>query len=160
VIQLAPGQVFEAAGRLWRLSCPALTGTVGASDSPPRLRIADLRLTIAHSRDEEHVRVGVAAGGVAIDVGESVYFHILLTLARRRLEDAADGFAPTSCGWVYNEDLCGEPTMTLQSVNMAVFRIRQIFDRIGVVDSATIVERRNAPRQLRIGTGRLRVVPL
>jgi hypothetical protein len=70
------------------------------------------------------------------------------------------GFSPASCGWVDQEDLARDPTMAPPHLHLAVFRIRQIFDRAGVVDSVLIVERRNTPRQLRIGCSHLRVVPL
>ena len=38
-------------------------------------------------------------------------------------------------------------------LNIDVFRIRQMFEGIGLIDAANIIERRLRARQIRIGTG-------
>jgi hypothetical protein len=45
--------------------------------------------------------------------------------------------------------------MASPQLNVDVFRIRKQFADKGVLDAATLVERR--PRQLRIGTGRISI---
>jgi hypothetical protein len=42
-------------------------------------------------------------------------------------------------------------------LNIDVFRIRQMFAGIGLLDAANIVERRLRARQIRIGTGLISV---
>jgi hypothetical protein len=82
---------------------------------------------------------------------------LLLTLARRRLVDAAEGVSDAACGWVYQEDLEHDPAMATQQLNVDVFRLRKQFAGLGVTDAANVVERRPRTRQLRIGTGRLAI---
>jgi hypothetical protein len=112
------------------------------------------------SRDEEHVHLHTTCGGSSFDMGARSHNYLLLTLARRRLEDAKEGTGDTACGWIYQEDLAHDPTMAPPQLNIDVFRIRKQFAAVGVVDAANIIERRPRTRQLRIGTGLLAVTQL
>jgi hypothetical protein len=158
-VDVPQGNVFEVAGRLWRLSCPTAAPTLASVGSTRRVKpvAAQVRLTFGVSRDEEHVHVRAVVAGAEIDLGDSVYFYLLLTLARRRVKDAEQGLPETSCGWIDQEDLSHDPMMAGAHLNLAIFRIRLIFERLGIMDSALMVERRANPRQLRIGTQLLRI---
>jgi FHA domain len=150
-------QTFEAAGRVWRFCCspmaPATVASPGVSMSAVEVR--SLQLAFSVSRDEEHVQLRVFRGDRAHDLGARRHNFLLLTLARQRLADAAEGLQDTSCGWVDQDDLAHDPTMAPPQLNVDVFRIREQFAKLGVIDAASIVERRPQPRQLRIGTGLL-----
>lgn len=148
-------QTFEVGGRLWRFSCPEDFQTVSLWASPDSLQIRNIELSFVVSMDEEHVRVHLHGAGRSIDLGSRNHNYLLLTLARSRLKDAEHGVAEGICGWVSQEDLARDPTMTPPQLNLDIFRIRKHFGRAGVVDSASIIERRPRARQLRIGTGRL-----
>jgi len=160
---LQAGEVFDVDGRLYRLACPRSLASTAIQPDPtegPARPITDAELTFSVSRDEEFVHVRVAVGSTEIDVGESVYNYLLLTLARRRVADAAAGFAETSCGWVDRDVLARDPTMGPQNLNLAVHRLRDQFSRAGIDDSTRLIERRTSTRQLRIGTGRLKIIQL
>jgi hypothetical protein len=162
-VALAPGQIFEAEGRLFRLSCPkTLAWTVNAGSREPgaAAQITDVHLTFSVSREEEFVNLRASFGGAQLNLGESVYNFFLLTLARRRLADAAEGFPDMSCGWVDREELARDPTMPPSYINLAVHRLRDQFARTGVIEPSSIVERRTSTRQLRIGTARLTIIRL
>ena len=147
-------QTFEAVGSLWRFCAADMhPETQAASSNVGRLEIGRIHLSFAVSRDEEHVHLTVACDGREIDMGERRHNYLLLTLARRRIEDAKNGLPDTSCGWIDQEELAHDPTMAPPQLNIDVFRIRGQFGRAGVIDAAGIIERRT--RQLRIGTGRL-----
>jgi hypothetical protein len=156
VLPLGNGHVFEAAGRFWRFCCCDLgPGTLAASGLDAvraPIEVERLQLAFAVSRDEEHVQLRAAYGDRRIDLGAHSYHYLLLTLARQRLQDAAEGLPDTSCGWVDIEDLARDPSMAPPRLNIDVFRIREQFESVGVVDAPKIVERRARPRQLRIGT--------
>jgi len=117
-------------------------------------------LSFSVSRDEEHVELQVRCGGRTFDMGARTHNYLLLTLARRRLADAAEGTPETSCGWIYQEDLAHDPSMAPPQLNIDVFRIRKQFAAIGVIDAANIIERRPRTRQLRIGTALITVAEL
>ena len=155
-------QTFGAVGRVWRFSCPeAFVATLAASaDGARELSVANLGLLLSVSQDEEYVHLRVAAGSREIDMGASVYNYLLLTLARQRIADASHGQPETSCGWVDLADYPHDPMMATPQLNVAVHRIRQQFARVGIADSATIIERRPNVGQLRVGTGHLSITRL
>jgi hypothetical protein len=152
-------QTFEIEGKPWRFCCPDRILKTSLADDP-ELEVRYLELGFSVSRDEEHVELHVGCGARRFDLGARTHNYTLLTLARRRLEDAAQGLPETSCGWVYQEDLSVDPNTTGSQLNLDVFRIRRQFAALGVFDAASIIERRPRTRQLRIGTGRISIVTL
>ncbi len=156
VLPLGNGHVFEAAGRVWRFSCcdlgPGTLAASGLDGALARVEVELVRLAFAVSRDEEYVQLRATCADREMDLGAHSYHYLLLTLARRRLQDAAQGLPDTSCGWVDVEDLARDPSMAPPRLNIDVFRIRDLFGKVGVMDAFKIVERRARPRQLRIGT--------
>lgn len=153
-------QTFTAGARTWRFSCPEGIYQTALATSPNDLEVRHLQLSFSVSRDEEHVSLRMTCGGRSFDLGARSHNYLLLTLARRRLEDSAEGHPETSCGWVYQEDLAAGLDAGTSQVNLEVYRLRQQFGGLGVVDAANIVERRPRTRQLRIGTPHLVVVRL
>jgi hypothetical protein len=119
------------------------------------LKDAVLRFTV--SKDEEDVQLHAVDDDETVDLGSRAHNYLLLTLARRRLADAAEKQPDAECGWIYQDDLARDPTMAGSQLNIDVFRIRKHFTRLGLADAATIVERRPRSRQLRIGTGRIEI---
>jgi hypothetical protein len=160
---LANRDTFDVDGTLWRFCClDLLAATIAPSDlaAASTATVCNLHLEFAVSRNEEFVQLHVAFAGRRHDLGSRTHNYLLLTLARRRLADAAEGLADTSCGWVDQEDLAHDPSMAPPRLNIDVFRIRKQFETLGVVDAAKIVERRLRPAQLRIGTGQLAVTSI
>jgi hypothetical protein len=112
------------------------------------------------SRDEEHVELQLVQDERVIDLGARNHNFVLLTLARRRLADVADGVPETSCGWVLADELaCGLKIMR-GGLNLDVFRIRRMALSHGISDGEAIIQRRVGTGQLRVGTGRLAISPL
>jgi hypothetical protein len=153
-------QIFEVEGRAFRFSCPESISKTSLAVLPLDVEVRHLALLFSVSRDEEHVELHATCGANTFELGARTHNYLLLTLARRRLADAAEGLPETTCGWIYQEDLARDPTMAPPQLNIDVFRIRKQFAALGVVDAANIVERRPRTRQLRIGVGRLSVVTL
>jgi hypothetical protein len=119
--------------------------------------VRQVQLIFSVSSDEEHVQLQAVLGATSVDLGARSHNYLLLTLARRRLEDASAGVPETTCGWIYLDDLAHDPTMSGGQLNIDVFRIRRQFAALGVVDAGHIVERRPRTRQIRIGTGRISI---
>ncbi|MBV9950249.1 MAG: hypothetical protein JOZ69_25635, partial [Myxococcales bacterium] len=152
-------QTFTAGGRTWRFCCPEEVHETAMATGARDLEVRHLRLMFFVSRDEEHVSLRLTCGGRAIDMGSRQHNYFLLTLARRRLEDASNGIAESSCGWTYQDDLAQGLQMSGSlPLNLDVYRIRRQFGSAGVSDAAGIIERRPRTRQLRIGTSNLEVV--
>jgi hypothetical protein len=153
-------ETFEVAGRAFRFSCPENIAKTTLADSSSEIEVRHMTLLFSVSRDEEHVELRATCGARSFELGTRLHNYLLLTLARRRLADAAEGLPETSCGWIYQEDFPNDPSMEPQRLNLDVLRIRQQFAALGVSDAANIVERRPRTRQLRIGVNRLSVVVL
>jgi len=153
-------QVFQVDGRQWRFCCPEKHWRTSLADPSTELEVRYLQLRFSVSRDEEHVELEVVSGTRRHELGARAHNYLLLTLARKRLADAAEGLPETSCGWVYLEDLAHDPSMAPPQLNIDVFRLRQQFAALGVVDAANIIERRPRTRQLRIGASQIAVTVL
>ena len=153
-------QTFEVAGRIWRFCCDENIGTTLQPDTAAWLAVRHLQLTFAVSRDEEHVELQITCGGKTWNLGSRAHNYLLLTLARQRIADAAEGLPDTSRGWIYQEDLAHDPSMAPPQLNIGVFRIRQQLAALGIPDAPGIVERRPRTHQLRIGTGHLSIAQL
>lgn len=153
-------QTFTTGLQAWRFCCPEALGETAVATVQHDLEVRHLQLSFSVSRDEEHVALRMTCGGRTFDLGARSHNYLLLTLARCRLEDTANGLAETSCGWMYQEDLTGGVDAGPLALNLDVYRIRQQFGALGVADAANIIERRPRTRQLRIGTPHLAIVRL
>jgi hypothetical protein len=160
VMPIANLQTIQVDGRLFRFCCAENVRTTSLALTPTEFEVRQLQLSFSVSRDEEHVHLRMICGEVSVDMAARTHNYLLLTLARRRLEDAAEGATEMASGWVYQEDLAHDPTMAPPQLNIDVFRIRKHFAAAGVLDAANIIERRPRTRQLRIGTGLLSIDPL
>jgi hypothetical protein len=160
ILPLRNTQLLEVAGRTWRFCCADDLRATSKSSPAFAVQVPSLELSFAVSRDEEHVELIVRSGAASLDLGARSHNYLLLTLARRRLADAAEGLPDTSCGWVHHDELAHDPSMTPPQLNIDVFRIRRQFAAAGILDAANIVERRPRTRQLRLGTGRLSIATL
>ena len=96
------------------------------------MELGDLDLTFSVSRDEEYVHLEMRHAGREIDMGSRKHNYLLLTLARRRLGESAQGLPDTSSGWIDLEDLAHDPSMAPPQLNIDVFRIREQFAKAGV----------------------------
>jgi FHA domain len=135
----------------------------GRSEGPTTATVADeltlatIELVFHLSRDEEFVRVALKTADRTIDLGPRAHNYLLLTLARRRLADSAEGISDAASGWIGMEE-CARDVGDGARLNIDIFRVRKQFLAVGVEDGGSIIERRPIDRQIRIGTSRLSVV--
>ena len=148
-------------GTTWTLFLPAqfdpLPGTLKTTAVTVRA-IATIGLRFRVSSDEEHVEVTVRWNdGDDLVLPARSSHYTLLTLARARLGDAAQGVADGEQGWLHAGDLADMLGFTAERLNIEIFRARALLAKAGVIDAARLIERRPLSRQLRIGVGRLDV---
>lgn len=79
----------------------------------------------------------------------------LMTLARRRDEDARNGKPEDEAGWVDFDLLAAELDIDKNTLNVHIFRARQELARLGICGASTIVERRANSRTLRFGAANI-----
>lgn len=160
IIQIGNQQTFEVDSRVYRFSCAGKINKTAVADPLTELEVRHLHLLFSVSRDEEFVQLRVACGVHHLDLGSRHHNYLLLTLARRRRDDAAEGLPETACGWLYLEDLAHDPTMAQAQVNIDVYRIRKQFAAAGVLDAGNVIERRQRTKQVRLGVSRFSIVVL
>lgn len=130
-------------------------------------RLDALTLCFSVSRDEEHVALTARDEHRTIDLGARAHHLVLLALARSRLADRASRSTSSSAphsprpdgseGWVYFDELADKLAMGEPHVNVAVHRIRRQLSRAGVVDAASVIERRRMTREIRVGVARIEI---
>jgi hypothetical protein len=158
---LSSGDVFDVGGAAWRFVVPNdVPSLTHVASSMMDLDVRHLHLSFRVSSNEEVVAVQMHAGGVERDAGARGFNYLLLTLARRRVKDAKEGYPDAECGWIEYDEIEHDPSMAPPQLNLDVCRIRKHFAKLGVLDAARIIERRPRSRQLRIGTGLLTVARL
>lgn len=158
ITEIQSQQTFEVDKKLYRFSCPDKIGKTALAEPLDELEVQHLHLTFSVTRDEEFVHLRVTCGAHQFDLGSRQHNYLLLTLARRRRDDAAEGTPETACGWIYLEDLAHDPSMAPPQLNVDVFRIRKQFAAIGVIDAANVVERRPRTKQIRLGAARCSII--
>ncbi|MEM6927185.1 MAG: FHA domain-containing protein [Myxococcota bacterium] len=153
------GAVLEAYGRSWTVRLPeGLAPT--RSLSPEGLALDDATLHFRVSRDEEYVELAIELPGAVHRPKPRAHHYLLLTLARARLADQAEGLEGATAGWRHAEDVERMLRSSKNHIHVGIYRIRRELAELGVVDGEHIVERRRSSQHLRIGVASLRIETL
>ncbi len=153
--RIESGELVAVGAVRWRFSCPSHWQSTMRT-TPVKL-LSETTLSFEVTRDEEHVSLIANAGFDTVNLGSHSAYYFLLTLARARQKDNAEGVAPNEAGWTHREDLarmllCNEPQL-----NVWIHRIRAKFESQGFLDYSAIVERKEGTGLMRIGTSLLTV---
>jgi hypothetical protein len=147
----------NAGGVAWRIHLPGPAQYTDDGGEAP-MSVGTIRLELKVSRDEESMVMRVHHEGRAIELRPRAHDFFLLALARARLADQAQaGLAEAEHGWVYRQDLARDLQIDRNLLNLWIYRARRQFTEAGVLDVASLVERRPGSEQLRLGIARLRV---
>ncbi len=115
-------------------------------------------LRFAVSADEEHVELTVVGKGRTARLKPRVFHYLMLTLARRRLDDQRRGVVEPEQGWVYADELAQQLASSKPKVNLDICRARQQLAAAGYLGVGDIFERRATSNQVRLGTGNVEVI--
>lgn len=153
---LPEGATLVAGGKAWRILSPRsvpMTREIGSGGL-----LAEHLLRFHVSRDGEHVELSVVRGSAVERLEPRVHQFLLLALARERLRDAQNPALPVSeQGWVYRDELARRLDVQASLIHLWNHRARKQLARAGILDAASIIERRMGAAQLRIGASRLEV---
>lgn len=137
-------------GSVWRVYLPvSLLSTMKEGDLPRML--AFTRMRFRHSLDEEQVEMTGFLGDARLDFHIRAHHYPLLLLARRRLADRRSGLAEPDQGWVSVDDLLQMLGMSEPHLNISIHRARTALSQAGILDAASLIERRTRTRRIRIG---------
>lgn len=150
-------EIITAGNHTWRIGLPGLvarTNECAPEPGPDHLREA--QLSFAVSRDGEHVTAKFTQAGVSTELEYRAHLFLLLQLARARIADAAQAHLPSSeHGWMYRDEVLSALAIDETHLNIWVYRARRQFMEANIPGAGTVLERRAATRQLRIGIERL-----
>jgi hypothetical protein len=146
------GHVLELDGAIWRVRLPVAAKVTPLSE----VEGSDIALSFSVGADEETIRVVLVGPGGQEEIPPRAC-HYLLTLARARIEDRAEGISSLQAGWRDVDALCRLLGAEENRLNVDVFRLRRQLAPYGV--PPTIIERRPGERMIRIGCARLVIGP-
>lgn len=148
---LADGDSVNIAGQSYRLQL-ASDGEVTQASARDRFSELPL-LSFQLSLDEEHTCLQVRSGAQQADLGERSHHYGLVTLARKRLADAREGFDLAAQGWLETPQLARMLGIEVTHLNIQIYRARdQLMNALPSVGALTgVVERRRGG--LRLGNG-------
>lgn len=93
--------------------------------------VSEAYLQFTLSPDEERINVRICSPGWQMDLGERVHNYLLLSLARKKLADGAEGYASPDQGWILMEDLIADMSkeflkeVDAYQVNLQIHRLRK-----------------------------------
>lgn len=122
---LVDGAVVRINDDSWEfVLCPELQATLESRlQEGPAVR-RDVAFHFDVSLNEEHTELRLAHAQATIDLGERIHHYTILTLARKRLEDAQRGLEANAQGWLSVEQLARMLGVEPGYVNIQLFRAK------------------------------------
>jgi hypothetical protein len=149
---------FLVEGRRWRLANASPSQeTSKAGEGLEIMSLAEVRLKFLVSRNEEHVELEAHWRDRVIRLDARSHHYVLLTLARIRQRDVQKGESSASAGWIAQDELANLLQFAPERLNLDIFRARRQFGAEGFFPPASIVERRPAARELRLGVSQVEI---
>lgn len=152
------GHILAESGMAWQLHLPMMSETTQEylkSQVFMDLLQIDFRVISAGNMLE----MIVSAPKGEIFRSSRAYTQLLLSLARRRLEDRAKGNVPLDeQGWVYVDELRAIHGVDDNRLSVDIHRARREFAAANVTNPANIIERRRLTRQVRIGISQINIM--
>ncbi|WP_089942769.1 FHA domain-containing protein [Candidatus Entotheonella palauensis] len=119
------GDVISHGPHLWKLHVARVIDTTMVQEAPKPSAMDEIAFRFEVSLDEEHVFLKLIRHGETFELGERAHHYLLLTLARRRLDDMQKQVDPNEHGWVDLDDLSQMLDLNLSHLNIQIFRARK-----------------------------------
>ncbi|WP_428265166.1 FHA domain-containing protein [Haliangium sp.] len=153
------GDWIEAGGEMWQLFLPQ---EGSRTLRKPSFFLNSLTLRVIVRGD--HTAIELEQGGDKRSFQHRAHHELIYVLAHARLRDADEASLPPSeHGWVDAHEL---PAMLSKSrdgnarsenwIDVAVHRIREMFDKAGVINASEAIERQ--PGEIRLGVGKIELI--
>jgi hypothetical protein len=155
---LSDGAIISTSAGSWEfVLCDDLESTRESAIVPPGASPPELSFRFDVSQNEEHTSLSLQANGKTVSLGERIHHYTLVTLARKRQQDAAKDVAAASQGWIDLEELARMLGVEPSYVNIQIFRAKhQILSALPeCADGPPLVERRRG--SLRFGDYRVEI---
>lgn len=147
------GSLIPVAGVTYRICMPRIPFRTTRVRVLQGQRLAELSLAFNVSLDGEQIELVVKGRSREVIIAPSDYFETMRVLAMIRQADMANGMPAPHCGWIHREDVCKKADIDTLTLNVHVYRFRQLFHGLGVSNYREVVERRAKSGHLRFGIG-------
>lgn len=122
---LKSGDLVGNSEKTWRFleaasSVKTLQVEIESEHVPERIKVL-----FDVSQNEEHVTVKLMSGMQAYDLGERNHHYLLLLLARKRMQDQADGIQDAEQGWIDKQVLSKMLGQNENHINIQIYRLRK-----------------------------------
>lgn len=158
--EVADQERVTVLGRSYRICLPQVASRTLPVQGLQGRRTSELTLEFFVSSDLEHIELVARYGSEEHRFAARAHHEMLMLLARARREDQDAGLPAANCGWLYHDELCKRLRLEPDRLNVDVYRIRQQFAKLGLLDPGEVVQRRSRSRQLRLGLAVTRESPL
>lgn len=143
--KLSDGDIVELGPELaWRFQDALASNETLTNQLATEKMIDHCFFKFSVSADEEHTSVMVDIDNHSFDLGERVHHYLLLTLARKKMEDQQNGLGAYNEGWVEITDLQKMLGLDYCHLNIQIYRVRQQIKKqlSKLPDELDILERR------------------
>ena len=157
---LVDQEVIQFGQECWQVELPPITDDIaetGTQREQPLIDARDLSLELRVSADREAILVIATVEGRAFSLPNRAHHELLLLLVEARLSAQARGVGEDEAGYMTLDEAIRSAAVGINKINLDIFRLRREFEGLGLRDPRQVVERRDARREFRVGTGRLKI---
>lgn len=151
------GHILAEAGMAWQLHLPMMSETT-QEYLRGQVFLDLLHIDFRVLKGGELTQMFVHSPKGEIFRSSRAYTHLLLSLARRRVEDRAKPNMPLDeQGWMFVDELRNLHGVDDNRLSVDIHRARREFASANIMNAANIIERRRLTRQVRIGISQIEV---
>jgi FHA domain len=160
VRQLNDQEIIQFGQERWQVELPPITDDIaetGTQREQPMIDAKDLVLELRVSSDREGILVTATVDGRSYSLPNRAHHELLLLLVEARIFAQRQGVPEDEAGYMTLDEAIRSTAVGINKINLDIFRLRREFEGLGLRDARQVVERRDARREFRVGTGRLTV---
>ncbi len=122
---LKTGDLVGSREHAWRFIEASATAETLHNDVLVLVSAVQISIQFMVSQNEEHVAMKFIIGEQEYDLGQRNHHYLLLILARKRLEDIAQGLRASEQGWIDKELLSKMLGQSENHINIQIYRFRK-----------------------------------
>jgi len=157
---LVDQEIIEFGSERWQVELPPITDDVaetGTQREQPLVDVRELSLDLHVTVDREDISAVATVDGRTYQMPNRSHHELLLLLIESRLAAKVQGVPDEEAGWMTLDEATRSAGVGINKLNLDIFRLRREFEGLGLRDPRQLVERREARREIRVGTGKVTV---
>jgi hypothetical protein len=155
---LADQEVIQFGQERWQVEIPPVTDDIAETGTQREQLLIDakeLQLELKVSADREEIVVIATVDGRSYSLPNRAHHELLLLLVEARIAAKNQGVIDEEAGYMTLDEAIRSTAVGINKINLDIFRLRREFEGLGLRDPRQVIERRDARREFRVGTGKL-----